>query len=288
MQTSVEVTVAITDNARVGEGPVWDDETRRLCWVDILGGAINTSDVDGSRRHTVTLPTLVGAVAPKVRGGFVAATAEGFADVSPDGTATTRLRVLPDGQRMNDAKCDSVGRLWAGSTELGFLPGQGALHVLFPDWRSETVLTGLTLPNGLGWSPDDRTFYLVDSIARELSAYDVLPDQLVPANGRVLARFPEGTGLPDGLTVDTDGCLWVAMWGGGRLVRLSAEGQVLDAVLLPVEQPSSCTFGGPDLDVLYVTSAREGLDLALDDVAGSVLAIRGTGATGLPVNRFRG
>lgn len=288
MQTSVEVTVAIIDNARVGEGPVWDDETGRLCWVDILGGAINTSHVDGSGRHTVTLPTLVGAVAPRARGGFVAATTEGFAAISPDDTATIRTRVLPNGQRMNDAKCDSAGRLWAGSTDLGFLPGQGALHVLFPDWRSETVLTGLTLPNGLGWSPDGRTFYLVDSIARELSAFDVLPDQLVPANRRVLARFPDGAGLPDGLTVDTDGCLWVAMWGGGRLVRLSAAGQVLGEVLLPVEQPSSCTFGGPDLDVLYVTSAREGLDLALGDVAGSVLAIRGTGATGLPVNRFRG
>jgi sugar lactone lactonase YvrE len=192
---------------------------------------------------------------------------------------------------MNDAKCDPHGRLWAGSTQMEFAGGQGALHMLDADWRHKIVLHGLTLPNGLGWSPDGRTFYLIDSIARELNAFDVTPGGCALSGRRVLTTFGEDAGLPDGMTVDSTGCLWIAMWGGGRIVRVSPEGSVIDVVPVPVAQPSSCAFGGPGLDVLYVTSAREGLDLPplpATAVDGSVLAVRGLGVTGLPGTRFGG
>ncbi len=285
---AIDITVAITDSARVGEGPFWDSETRRLCWVDILGGNIHISDPDSEERETITLPTLVGAAVPKTSGGFVAATSEGFTDIDSDGSWATRVRVLPPGQRMNDAKCDAAGRLWAGSTDMDFAPGRGALHVLTAAWHSEQILGDLTLPNGLGWSPDGRTFYLIDTIAGELNAFDVRPDQVAPMNRRLLARFPDSGGLPDGMTIDTDGCLWIAMWGGSRIVRVSPEGRTVATIPLSVAQPSSCAFGGPDLDILYVTTAREGLQLKPADIAGSVLAIRGLPARGLPARRFHG
>lgn len=286
---TADITVAFPGSARVGEGPFWDDRSGLLHWVDILSGRIHTGDPrTGEQRVPITLRTLVGAAVPKTSGGFVAATSEGFADVRDDGTWTTRLGFLPAGQRMNDAKCDPSGRFWAGSNDLDFAPGQGALHVLSADWSSEQVLDGLALPNGLAWSPDGRTFYLVDTMAGEVYAFDVVPGTPAPANRRLLARFPQETGMPDGMTIDAQGCLWIAMWEGDRLVRLSPEGRVLTEVEMPVHQPSSCAFGGPDLDVLYVTSAREGLDLPERDPAGSVFAVRGLGVRGLPAERFRG
>jgi sugar lactone lactonase YvrE len=284
---TVLIDVAVRDRARVAEGPFWDAATGRLVWVDILSGVINTIVAATGERGAITLPTLVGAAIPKRSGGFVAATAEGFASVAADGRMSTRLSVLPNGQRMNDAKCDRQGRLWAGSTEMDFSPGLGALRVLDANWNSEVVLEGLTLPNGLDWSPDGRTFYLIDTMARELNAFDVGGDDATTlSRRRVLATFPESGGLPDGMTVDATGCLWIAMWGGGRLVRVSPEGELLTEVPMPVQQPSSCAFGGVDLDVLYVTSAREGLELPDDAADGSVFAITGLGAFGMQSTPF--
>lgn len=284
---SIQIEVAIPGVARVGEGPHWDPDTATLLWVDIPAGAVHRAVRGTGPVRTITLPTMVGAAVPKASGGLVAATREGFADVVSGERWETRLHVLPGGQRMNDAKCDPAGRLWAGSTDMGFAPGEGALHVLTATWDSHVVLTGLTLPNGMGWSSDGRTMYLVDTMARELNAFDVRDGQPALGGRRLLATF-SGTGIPDGMTLDADGCLWIAMWGGSRLVRVSPEGEVIAEVVLPVEQPASCAFGGPDLDVLYVTTARQGLDLAPDDIAGSVLAVRGLGVKGLPPTKFGG
>jgi sugar lactone lactonase YvrE len=283
-----EVSVAFPGSARVGEGPVWNARSGLLHWVDILAGEIHSADPGSRDQRVISVPTLIGAVAPRRSGGFVAATSEGFAAVELDGSWSTRVAILGVGQRMNDGKCDPTGRFWAGSTEMEFASGQGALHVLSGDWRTERVLDDLTLPNGLGWSPDGSVFYLIDTIAAELNAFDVSPDQSAPTNRRLLVQFRPGEGMPDGLTVDTDGCLWIAMWGGGRLVRISPTGQRLLELPVPAHQPSSCAFGGPDLDVLYVTSAREGMRLAEDDPAGSVFAVRGLGVRGLPTPAFEG
>ncbi|MFF2324757.1 MULTISPECIES: SMP-30/gluconolactonase/LRE family protein [unclassified Streptomyces] len=282
--------VAIPGTARVGEGPVWDPGLRRLHWVDIPAGLIHTSDPATGLTTSLRLPTQVGAAVPRRGGGgFVAATAEGFASVDADGSMTTRRAFLPAGERMNDAKCDRQGRFWAGSTALDFRPGSGALHVLLPDWTSHVLLEGLTLPNGLGWSPDGRTFYLADSIAGEIYAFDTTDDAPWISRRRTLVRLPAHTGMPDGLTVDSAGCLWVALWGGARVARISPDGDLLGGIPLPVRQPSSCTFGGPRLDALYVTSAREGLELPGDDPAGSVFVVDEMGgAVGLPSATFAG
>jgi sugar lactone lactonase YvrE len=272
--------------ARVGEGPVWDAAIDRLVWVDIPAGLVHTSDIDSGETSTIRVDTLVGAVAPGARGERVVACREGFGRLADDGTFEIRQAVLPDGERMNDAKCDPAGRLWAGSTRMAYDVGRGALHVLQADWSTAIRWDGLTLPNGLGWSPDARTFYLADSVAHVIHAFDFDLAAGVLSRQRVLIEFAEADGLPDGLCVDDEGCIWVAMWGGGRVLQLSPSGKELTSAPLPVGQPSSCTFAGADLDVLCVTSARDGLTLDPDALDGSVFRIDGIGSQGLPQQPF--
>jgi sugar lactone lactonase YvrE len=282
-----DIRTVVAMRTRVGEGPVWDAEARRLHWVDILAGDLHTTEPDTGRTTTISLPTLLGAAVPRAAGGFVAAMEDGFAEVDVDGTMRVRAHVLRDGVRMNDAKCDPTGRLWAGSTRIDFTPGEGALHVLEPDWTTRVVLHGLTLPNGLGWSPDGRTFYLVDSMEGVLWAFDTELASGTLGARRELVRFKESDGLPDGLCVDAAGCLWLAMWGGGRVLRIAPDGAVLEALDMPVVQPSSCAFGGAGLDVLFVTSAAEGLS-TMDSLDGSLFAVAGLGHNGVPAVRFGG
>ncbi len=292
IQTAVHNTTLPTP-VRVGEGPHWEPSIARLHWVDILSGTVHSSDTATGHTTSIVVPTMVGAAIPRTTGGFVLATADGFATLNTDGTFQPRLNILGDGLRMNDAKCDRQGRLWAGSTAMAFTPGHGRLHVLLPDWSTHIVLEGLTLPNGLAWSPDGQTFYLIDTLEGELSAFDT-DDSTTDIGSttitrrRVLYRFAAELGMPDGLTVDSTGGLWIAMWGGGRLLHLSPEGDLLAEITMPVHQPSSCAFGGDHRDKLYVTSAREGLDLSGDSPDGSVFVIHDTGSTGLNSEAFRG
>jgi sugar lactone lactonase YvrE len=279
------IEVAFSCSARVGEGPVWDGGV--LHWVDILGGAIYTGNPNIGVVSAVSVPTLVGAAVPRAGGGYVVACADGFGAVR-DGSLDVRCRILGDGLRMNDAKCDPRGRLWAGSNAMDFDAGAGRLHVLHADWSTEVVLDGLTLPNGLGWSPDGATLYLVDSLAYEIYAFAVTSDGIDIGSRRVVATFDERQGMPDGMCVDAEGCLWVAVWGGGRVERIAPDGRRLRTVKLPVQQPSSCAFGGTGLDVLYVTSAREGLDLAESAQDGWVFVLRDPGVRGLAVQSFAG
>lgn len=279
----IEVDLVAPATAVVGEGPHWCAATGELLWVDITAGAVHrTSPADGATT-SVTVPTWVGAAVPH-EDGLVLATREGVATLHGD-RYVPRLALLPDGERSNDAKCDAAGRLWCGTNAVDFERGRGRLRVVEPDWSHRVVLDGLTLPNGLGWSPDSSTFYLVDSYAHVLRSYafDVAAGTL--SDERVLHEF-DGDGLPDGLCVDTDGGLWVAIWGGGEVQHLDATGRVLGRVAMPVAQPSSCAFGGPGLDELFVTSARDGLQLGADAIDGSLFRISGVGVTGVPVPGF--
>jgi sugar lactone lactonase YvrE len=203
----------------------------------------------------------------------VAATREGFAVITDEGSLDTRVPLLSPNDRFNDGKCDALGRFWAGSNHLEFLPGHGALHVLERDWTSRKVLDGLTLPNGLGWSPDQQTFYLVDSLEYCLLAFDFHLATGSLGGSRRIHEFDRDTGIPDGLTVDQRGRIWVARWGGGMIDCLTPAGRFLGSLAVPVSQPSSCAFVGSDLSILAVTSARQGLDADASALDGSVLGI---------------
>lgn len=284
--------VVVRTRAEVGEGPVWDPRNDRLHWVDITAGLVHTTSYAGAGGtpsiSTTTCPTWIGAVAPRRSSGLVAATRDGFAVVDATGGYDDRLPFLPDGTRMNDAACDAAGRFWAGSADERFASGQGALHVLEPDWTHRVVLDELTLPNGIGWSPDNRTLYLADTIDRIVWAFDYDLDGGMLSNKRPFATFHEGPGMPDGLCVAADGSVWVAMWAGGRIESFTPDGTRSRTLHLPVRQPSSCAFGGPNLATLFITSACDGLDMSDADLDGSLLAVTEPAVNGKEEHFFAG
>lgn len=278
--------VVIAAEAQVGEGPVIDERTGRLCWVDLVQGVIYEHELQKRRQVTATaLDTMVGAIAPRAGSdGFAAAVADGFGYYA-SGPLTITDRVLPEPyRRMNDAKCDSAGRMWAGSTHMEFVPGVGALHRWDGNSPSVIVADGFTLPNGLGWNHDDTRMYLIDSMTNRLlsAAYDA--DEGLTGEFAPLCRIEPG--LPDGLAVDVDGSVWVAVWGGAEVRRFDRTGNLTGIVPMPVTQPSSCAFGSDG--TLYITSARAGLstrELAAQPHAGSVFACA-TKTHGVPIRAF--
>lgn len=274
-----------SSHAAVGEGPIWLSDRSKLLWVDMAVGDINLTDFASGTTETFRPFGFVGAVVPRHSGGWIAGTIDGFTLLDDEGTITRTLNVLPPGLRMNDGKCDPMGRFWSGSTAEDFAPGCGAVHVLDADGRVTAVVEDVTLPNGLDWSPSGKTFYLADSVSRQLLAFDCDLGALAVTNRRVIHEFSESDGMPDGLCVDADGCIWVALWGGSAVVRLDDRGSLLGSIPIPARQPSSCAFGGPDLSTLFVTSAASGITQSAELSDGAVFAITGTGARGQPVNR---
>ena len=277
--------VLIPAEASVGEGPVFDHRTGRLCWVDLVEGILHESDLANGRQTVATLGTMLGAVAPREHAeGFAVAVADGFGYWT-SGQLVIADPVLPEAhRRMNDAKCDSHGRLWAGSTHMQFVPGIGALHRWDGSESSVTMATGLTLPNGLGWNHEDTTMYLIDSMTNNLLNASFDPEEGKVGDFSTLCTIDPG--LPDGLAVDLDGSIWLAVWGGAEVRRFDRTGELIGTIPMPVTQPASCAFG-PD-GTLYITSARNGLspkELASQPHAGAVFALQ-TNTLGVPVRAF--
>jgi sugar lactone lactonase YvrE len=284
-----EPRVVIRARAEVGEGPVFDHRTGRLVWVDITQGGLFETDLASGDQRSASLATMLGAAVPRQDApGFAVAVTDGYGFVV-DGELTLVAPDFPTPDlRSNDAKCDSRGRLWAGSNDMEFVPGRGALRVWDGGSTSRVVAEGLTLPNGLGWNAGDTEFYLVDSMSRQLmvAPFDAESGELGALE--VLRTFAEDDGLPDGLAVDVDGGIWIAMWGGAQVLRVDRNGDVTGRIAMPVAQPSSCAFGADG--TLYITSATSGLDadqLVAQPDAGSVFAVA-TDTHGVPVTAFAG
>jgi sugar lactone lactonase YvrE len=282
--------------AELGEGPRLDARTGEVLWVDILAGRLHRCGWEAGRLRpvaTVEVGRHLGAVAPvdAPGRGWVAAAGQGFAHVAEDGTVTV-LAEPEAGQggrtRMNDGACDPQGRFWAGSMAYDERPGAGTLYRMGHDGTVTPVVTGVTISNGLGWSPDGTTMYYADSGAGTLDAFDFDGVSGNLERRRTLVRC-EGPGVPDGLWVDDEGCLWVAMWGGGAVRRYAPDGGLLHTWPLPVSQPTACCFAGPARDTLIITSARSGLPaeaLADQPAAGRVMAID-TATTGPAATPYR-
>ena len=281
----------------LSEGPRWHEEAGELLWVDILGAKLHRGSIasDGSLDVVASLEfdRHVGAVAPAVGGGYVLAAGTGFLFVDPRSTVSELAQVEAGRTdvRMNDGACDPQGRFWAGTMAYDESPGAGALYRLDLDGTWATVLTGLTISNGIGWSPDGTTMYLADSGTGRIEAFDFDGGPGGISGRRSLVHVEQPGVVPDGLTVDADGGIWVALWGGGEIRRYAADGSLLATVPMPVERPTSCAFGGPDCATLFVTTARAGLNdvaLARQPEAGHVFRIDGLGVRGVPCSPYRG
>ncbi len=288
-----DVVSVVPTTAFLGEGPTWMPAERKLALVDILAPAIIVADPKDGSFQTHPMPELIGAVVPRRRGGFLAAMQTGLKAVDLETGAVTTLaspESAKPGNRFNDGKCDRRGRFWAGTLAIDTTPGHGCLYRLDPDGRCTLVESGFHISNGLGWSPDDRTFYFTDSGVRRIYAYDFDAEEGTISNRRTFVEVPEGSGAPDGLAVDAEGFVWSAHWDGWCITRYDPAGRVDRVINLPVPRPTSCAFGGPDLTTLYVTSARIRLSvqqLAEAPLSGSVFAIQ-TGVKGIPEVPFAG
>jgi sugar lactone lactonase YvrE len=283
--------VAVPAGAVLGEGATWDGATGTLLWVDILASEVHRFD-PASGRDTVPVrtPQHVGAAKPRAAGGVVVNLRDGIGRYTDDGAFDWLAPLGEDGVRGNDAAVDADGRLWAGTMRYDERPGGGRLYRVDPVGEVVTVLPEVSISNGIGWSPDGRLMYYIDTPNRRVDVFDVDRDTGLVARRRQFVDLTRAPGFPDGLTVDADGGLWVAMWDGGAVHRYTPAG-VLDRVVgVPATRTTSCAFGGPGLGDLYITSATAGLDpakLADQPLAGSLFVLPGAG-TGLPGHAFAG
>jgi sugar lactone lactonase YvrE len=286
-----DIRLVVDAKNRLGEVPVWDVLEQALYWVDIEGKHLFRRDEANGAVRTWTFGERIGSFALRRQGGLVCAFASGFAFFDPDSETIdwiARPEAMIARNRFNDGKCDRAGRFWAGSMDDRLREHTGSLFRLDPDRGVHRMDGAIGCSNSLAWSPDDRTFYFADSQDRAIFAYDYDAASGAIANKRVFAISE--TGVPDGSTVDAEGFLWNAEWDGWRLTRYAPDGRVDRVVALPVQKPTSCMFGGPDLGTLYVTSAIWDLGrdaLAAQPWAGGVLALD-VGVRGLPETRFAG
>ncbi len=275
----------------LGESPIWDERAQALYWVDVRRPAIQRLDHASGRVDSWSMPDLVGSIAFAENGLLLVALPDRIALFDPttgklDTVATPHARI-PD-HRFNDGRCDRQGRFWVGTMNNITRAPEGVLYRLDREHGAlVTAKTGICIPNSLAWSPDGRTMYFADLLRYAIFAYDFDPVSGEISNERIFAET-RAPGFPDGSTVDADGYLWNAEFNSGRVVRYAPDGRIDRLVELPAERPTCCAFGGPNLDVLYVTTASQWMtesELTAQPMAGALLAID-TDVRGLPEARL--
>ncbi|MQA02044.1 MAG: SMP-30/gluconolactonase/LRE family protein [Streptosporangiales bacterium] len=276
--------------AHHGEGPVWDPTTNRLLSVDMLDGDVLTLDPESGDTTCTHVHSVAACVRPRVSGGYVVAVERGFALLDLETKENTPLPELwvDRNVRMNEGGCDPQGRFYCGSMAYDKRPGKGTLWRLDPDGHTTAVLDSVTISNGLVWSLDGSVVYYIDTPTLRVDAFTFHPETGTFSDRRPVVTVPEGQGRPDGMTIDSEGGLWVAMFGGSCVRRYRPDGELDAEVDLPVTQVTACTFGGPDLDTLYITTSSYNLPRHhTQTAAGAIFAIK-PGARGVPVSPFAG
>jgi sugar lactone lactonase YvrE len=293
----VDVRPVVRAQASPGEGPSWDATGGVLWWVDIDNHMVHRYDPVADTDIAIDVGMPVGAAVPRKEGGLLLAVPDGFATLDPDKGDVEPIAVVEadlPGNRMNDAKADAAGRVWAGTMPLPVDPmlgyaarsrNSGALYCLESDRTVRRVLTDVGISNGLSWSPDNKTLYYIDSLAFGVDAFDFELSAGALSNRRRLITFAEWEGFPDGLTVDSEGCIWVALFRSWVLRRFNPDGSLERQIELPAPAATSCCFGGPDLCDLYITTYRSP-DAPMGSLAGSLLRCQ-PGITGLPTHSFK-
>jgi len=293
-----ELECVIESRNTLGEGLFWNTREQALYWLDSQGRPrIQRYAPGAGLTDTWDVPDEIGSMVFREKGGIIAGLKSGFyfADIHRDGR-DARFELLHDPEpdfpdnRLNDGKCDRAGRYWCGSLD-NTGGTNGRLYRIDPDLSLHCMETGVTISNGIAWSPDDRTMYYASTRADVCWAYD-----FDLASGTIENRrtFIDTTGQPgkvDGATVDADGCYWCALVGGWAIGRYDPDGALMETIRLPVQHPTMCSFGGPDLDTLYITSTRKFLtpDMETEQpLAGALFALHDTGARGLPEPFFKG
>ena len=290
--SEVEHILAVQD--RLGEGPMWSPEEQALYWVDIVNHRIHRLYPGTGKHESFDVGLPVAVLALRASGGLVTATANGFALWDPQ-TRALEFITNPEADRpqnrFNDGAVDSQGRFWAGTMngDDNAAP-DGCLYRLDPDGSVHKMEEGLAVANGTAWSPDERTMYLTDTFRRVIWAYDYDAASGTISNRRPFVRVPEEEGFPDGHTVDSEGCVWGAHWGGSEVTRYDPTGKVDRKIRLPVQNVTSCVFGGENLDDLYITTAWYGMsdeEREKQPLAGDLFRVK-VGIKGIVGHKFTG
>ncbi|MBM4427634.1 MAG: SMP-30/gluconolactonase/LRE family protein [Chloroflexi bacterium] len=271
--------------ARLGEGPAWDAKNQTLYWIDILEKRIYAGT-----QLLAQLDDLIGCLAPRKNGNLILGKRASFVGLEVDTLRETVLAALAESpsNRVNDGKCDPAGRFIAGTMDMNEKDPTGTVYS-FDGKNNRPLFGGVTISNGLAWSPDHKTFYYIDTPTHEVRAYDYDMNTGAVANPREVVRVPDAMGWPDGMTSDMEGNLWIALWGGAAVTRWNPNtGQLLEQVSVPALQPSSCVFGGKAMNELFVTSARKDMsesDLTKYPLSGGLFKVK-TKVEGMPTFEF--
>jgi sugar lactone lactonase YvrE len=248
--------------AHLGESPFWDTKTQTLYWVDIGKSRIHNHDPATGDNAVWPVPGVVSCLATHAGGGLIMALKDGFYRISLDTRIATPIFIArdePESNRFNDGRTDRQGRFWCGSMDREEKAATGGLYRLDHDGKAIRLVDGVICSNALCWSPDGRVMYFGDSLPGLVWCWDFDPASGAISNRRVFVEIPASEGMPDGATVDAEGYVWIAQWGGWRVVRYDPKGRVDRVLMLPVSQPTCPAFGGPDLRTLYITSASIGI-----------------------------
>lgn len=276
----------------LGEGPVWDHRKQRILWIDIAEGHIHQFTPAANIFKTFVVGEMIGCIA-LTQTGLIAALESGFSFIDIDDTVIKHINDPEKhikGNRFNEGKCDPGGRFWAGTMPLSEEGAAGSVYTLHPDLSVEKKIENVSVSNGMAWSLDHKTFYYIDSPELEVVSYRYDKDTGEIADRKIILSFDASEGFPDGMTIDDEGMLWIAHWGGWKIARWNPEtGKKLMQIDLPVSQVTSCTFGGDNFEDLYITSASIRLtneQLQKEPLAGSLFVIKSCGYRGLPSFEF--
>lgn len=291
MMPSIETAAQTHD--LLGEGVIWNPEDQTVYWVDAFGPKVHRYDPATQQVSSWTMPEVIGSLVFDRHGSIVAGLASGFYRVSLDPLALTPIINPHKCQEMifNDGKCDRRGRYLVGTMDPNIKPNAGTMWRLESDLTCDVVDTGFTIPNGLAWSPDDRVMYAADTPKEVVYAYDYDIETGRAGNKRVHISTADRKGRVDGATVDQESCYWAAMVHEGAVCRFSPDGREIAKIELPVQHPTMCTFGGPNLDWLFVVTARKFLDPSAQQRqpdAGSLFIVRDLGVAGIAEPFFAG
>lgn len=296
---------AITDPVTLSEGPHWDAEAQVLYFVDIPNQNLycwNPATKSVTNAYIKTGQVGVAVPVAGEKNTFVAGAGTSFVKIVWDpktNSSDPQINVLAtvdvdrNNTRFNDGKVDPNGRFWGGTMALDMADGQGSLYRIDSDFVPHRIITPVSISNGLTWSYDSKTFYYIDSPTNKVRAYDYDDATGDISNERILFDFKKNnvSGVPDGMTHDAGGNLWIACYDGGRVINVDARtGQLLRTIEIPAKQVTSVSFGGPKLDILYVTTGRQGLkekDLESQPQAGSVFSVKGLGINGGPMLSYK-
>ena len=280
------------EGALLGEGTVWIAEEQALYWVDIKGKFVHRYHPESGDQKSWSMPEEIGCLIPRAKGGFVAGFQSGLAFIDLNTDQIEKLGFpeakLP-GNRINDGKADAQGRIWLGTMDNGEALETGALYRVDSDQSCHKMDSGYAITNGPAFSPDGKILYHTDTLKKTIYAFDLNADGSIN-NRREHIRLAEGTGHPDGMNTDAEGCLWVGHYGGWRITRFTPDGDVDRVIEMPVGACTNMAFGGADLDILYVSTAAKQLDanaLAAQPLAGALFEVH-VGVKGLPAGRYAG